>query len=87
MLPAMMTSLALPDLKVLRVDLYPRVTLPDLITSFGGDQLFFFSYAQDKEENELTRARQRTYRQARVDSFGILLLYWGHRCAFKILWS
>lgn len=29
MLPAMMTSLALPDRRVLRVDLYPRVTAKD----------------------------------------------------------
>lgn len=31
MLPAMMTSLAFPDRRVLRVDLYPRVTVRDLL--------------------------------------------------------
>lgn len=34
MLPAMMTSLAFPERRVLRVDLYPRVTERD-----GGQQL------------------------------------------------
>ena len=29
----MMTNLALPDRRVLRVDLYPKVTFPDFITS------------------------------------------------------
>ena len=29
----MMTSLALPERRVLRVDLYPKVTFPDFITS------------------------------------------------------
>lgn len=29
----MMTSLAFPERRVLRVDLYPRVTFPDFITS------------------------------------------------------
>jgi hypothetical protein len=28
-----MTSLALPERRLLRVDLYPRVTFPDFITS------------------------------------------------------
>lgn len=32
-LPAMMTSLALPDRRDLSVDLYPKVTFPDFITS------------------------------------------------------
>lgn len=31
--PAMMTSLAFPERRVLRVDLYPRTYLPDFITS------------------------------------------------------
>lgn len=29
----MMTSLAFPERRVLRVDLYPKVTFPDFITS------------------------------------------------------
>jgi len=70
-LPAMMTSLAFPDLRLFSVDLYPRVTLERVLAS---------DLASRVQEDSLSTLHHK--RQARVDGVGRLLSFLGgHRCA------